>query len=102
MTTETRTPHWINGARSEGTSARVAPVTNPATGEISSQVCLASAEDTATAIAAAANAFPAWRDTSLTRRTQIVFRFRELLNARKRELAQIITAEHGKVSDLLV
>lgn len=102
MSTATRTPHWINGARTEGTSTRTAPVTNPATGEVTSQVCLASAQDTSAAIAVAAAAFPAWRDTSLTRRTQIVFRFRELLDARKGELAQIITSEHGKVlSDAL-
>ena len=53
-------------------------------------------------VAAAAAAFPGWRDTSLARRTQVLFAFRELLNARKKELAAIITAEHGKVlSDAL-
>ena len=55
-----------------------------------------------TVVAAAAAAFPAWRDTSLAKRTQVLFAFRELLNARKGELAAIITAEHGKVlSDAL-
>ena len=58
--------------------------------------------DARAAIAAAAAAFPAWRDTSLAKRTQILFAFRELLNARKGELAEIITSEHGKVvSDAL-
>ena len=51
------------------------------------------------AVAAAKAAFPAWRDTSLTKRMQVLFRYRELLNARKEELAALITAEHGKVLD---
>ncbi|WP_037208509.1 aldehyde dehydrogenase family protein, partial [Rhodococcus opacus] len=63
---------------------------------------LASVEDARAVIDAAAAAFPAWRDTSLAKRTQVIFTFRELLNARKGELAEIITAEHGKVvSDAL-
>ncbi|UBU17823.1 CoA-acylating methylmalonate-semialdehyde dehydrogenase [Nonomuraea gerenzanensis] len=94
--------HWINGKRVPGTSGRTAPVTDPSTGAVTGQVAMASARDADSAIAAAAAAFPAWRDTSLTRRTQIIFAFRELLNARKGELAEIITAEHGKVlSDAL-
>ncbi|MCK2220461.1 CoA-acylating methylmalonate-semialdehyde dehydrogenase [Actinomadura sp. ATCC 31491] len=94
--------HWINGKRVAGTSGRTAPVTDPSTGAITGQVAMASTRDADTAISAAAAAFPAWRDTSLTRRTQIIFAFRELLNARKGELAEIITAEHGKVlSDAL-
>lgn len=94
--------HWIDGKLTPGMGGRAAPVTNPATGAVTGQVALASAEDAAAAISSAAAAFPAWRDTSLTRRTQIVFAFREQLNARKRELAAIITAEHGKVlSDAL-
>ncbi|EKT76407.1 methylmalonate-semialdehyde dehydrogenase, partial [Rhodococcus opacus M213] len=63
---------------------------------------MASVEDARAVIDAAAAAFPAWRDTSLAKRTQVIFTFRELLNARKGELAEIITAEHGKVvSDAL-
>ena len=61
------------------------------------QVALASVEDARAVIDAAAAAFPAWRDTSLAKRTQVLFNFRELLNARKGELAEIITTEHGKV-----
>jgi len=65
-------------------------------------VSLASIEDARTVIDAAATAFPAWRETSIAKRTQILFAFRELLNARKHELAAIITSEHGKVlSDAL-
>ena len=94
--------HWVNGEVFAGSSGASAPVTNPATGEVSGQVALASVEDARVVIDAAAAAFPAWRDTSLAKRTAVLFRFRELLNDRKAELAQIITAEHGKVvSDAL-
>ncbi|QIS21586.1 CoA-acylating methylmalonate-semialdehyde dehydrogenase [Nocardia terpenica] len=94
--------HWVDGKSFGGTSEASAPVTNPATGVITGQVALANAADVRVAVEAAAAAFPAWRDTSLTRRVQVLFRFRELLNERKEELAAIITAEHGKVlSDAL-
>jgi malonate-semialdehyde dehydrogenase (acetylating)/methylmalonate-semialdehyde dehydrogenase len=89
-------PHWIGGARVEGVGG-TAPVTDPATGEVTARVCLATAEEARTAVASAAAAFPAWRDTSLARRTQVLFAFRQLLNARAPELAALITAEHGKV-----
>jgi malonate-semialdehyde dehydrogenase (acetylating)/methylmalonate-semialdehyde dehydrogenase len=92
--------HWINGAETAPTTgSRVADVTNPATGKVTSQVALASAATVNDAVAAATAAFPLWRDTSLAKRVQILFNFRELLNARKPELAAIITAEHGKVLD---
>ncbi|MBO1268230.1 CoA-acylating methylmalonate-semialdehyde dehydrogenase [Arthrobacter cavernae] len=90
--------HWINGSYVPA-GERTAPVTNPATGKVTAQVALASTEDGNAAVAAAKAAFPAWRDTSLARRTQVMFAFRELLNARKDELAAIITSEHGKVLD---
>ena len=94
--------HWRNGEIFEGTSTRFSDVTNPATGEVSAQLALASETDVDAVVEAASRAFPRWRDTSLARRTQILFAFRELLNARKEELAAIITAEHGKVlSDAL-
>jgi malonate-semialdehyde dehydrogenase (acetylating)/methylmalonate-semialdehyde dehydrogenase len=95
--------HWINGTTvTAAQDSRFADVVNPATGVTSGKVALASADQTREGIRAAAEAFPAWRDTSLTKRTSIMFAFRELLNARKQELAEIITAEHGKVvSDAL-
>jgi malonate-semialdehyde dehydrogenase (acetylating)/methylmalonate-semialdehyde dehydrogenase len=94
--------HWINNKAYPGTSGATAPVTNPATGEITGELSLGSVEDARAVIDAAAAAFPAWRDTSLAKRTQILFTFRELLNTRKGELAEIITSEHGKVvSDAL-
>ena len=90
--------HWIKGSYVPA-GERTAPVTNPATGKVTGQVSLATGDEGAAAVAAAAAAFPSWRDTSLARRTQILFAFRELLNARKGELAAILTAEHGKVLD---
>jgi malonate-semialdehyde dehydrogenase (acetylating)/methylmalonate-semialdehyde dehydrogenase len=94
--------HWMNNEAFAGSSGTTAPVTNPATGAVTGQVALASVADARAVIDAAAAAFPDWRDTSLTKRTQILFTFRELLNSRKGELAEIITSEHGKVvSDAL-
>ena len=94
--------HWMNNKAYAGGSSNTAPVTNPATGEVTGDVALGSVEDARAVIDAAAAAFPAWRDTSLAKRSAIVFKFRELLNERKGELAEIITSEHGKVvSDAL-
>src|SRR5688500_8377406 len=92
-------PHSTNGARRDGTSGRTAPVTDPPTGQVTGEVAPADVAAVDAAVAAAAAAFPGWRDTSLTKRTTVLFRFRELLNAKKPELAAIITAEHGKVLD---
>ncbi|HSO64434.1 MAG TPA: CoA-acylating methylmalonate-semialdehyde dehydrogenase, partial [Ornithinibacter sp.] len=94
--------HWVDGAPFEGTSGRLADVTNPATGAVSGRVALAGAGDAEHVIARASAAAPGWAATSIARRTQVMFAFRELLNARKDELAEIVTAEHGKVhSDAL-
>ncbi|MBJ8345660.1 CoA-acylating methylmalonate-semialdehyde dehydrogenase [Antrihabitans sp. YC2-6] len=94
--------HWCDGKAFAGATTATAPVTNPATGAVSTLVALASVEDAKYVIDAAAGAFSEWRDTSVAKRTQILFAFRELLNARKSELAEIITREHGKVlSDAL-
>src|SRR5215212_2360632 len=98
----TTVAHWINNKAFAGSSTATAPVTNPATGQVTGEVALGSVEDARAVIDAAAAAFPAWRDTSLAKRTAILFNFRELLNARKGELAKIIASEHGKVvSDAL-
>ena len=95
----TSIPHWIGGERREGAGGRTGEVTDSATGEVIGEVPLATTEEVDAAVAAATAAFPGWRDTSLAKRTAVLFRFRELLNARKPELAAIITAEHGKVLD---
>ncbi|GAA2778254.1 CoA-acylating methylmalonate-semialdehyde dehydrogenase [Mycolicibacterium pallens] len=94
--------HWLNNQAFAGTSGDTAPVTNPATGVVTGEVALANVADAQQVIDAAAAAFPAWRDTSLAKRVSVLFKFRELLNERKSELAEIITSEHGKVvSDAL-
>ncbi len=89
--------HWLDNAPFSGDSTRSGDVTNPATGEVTRRVAFASRADADRVIASAQAASRAWAETSVTARTQVVFRFRELLNARKEELAAIITAEHGKV-----
>jgi malonate-semialdehyde dehydrogenase (acetylating)/methylmalonate-semialdehyde dehydrogenase len=94
--------HYISGAEQKPSSTRTAPVYDPALGIESGRVALADATDIKAAIDAAKHAYPAWRDSSMAKRQQIIFKFRELLNERKPELAAIITAEHGKVlSDAL-
>ncbi|MCK1798612.1 CoA-acylating methylmalonate-semialdehyde dehydrogenase [Streptomyces sp. XM4193] len=94
--------HWINNRSLEGGSGREAPLHNPADGSRTGSVALASATEVDTAVAAAVAAGPGWRATSLARRTGLLYRYRELLAARREEVARRITAEHGKVhSDAL-
>ena len=90
--------HWINGQLASGTSTRTAPVYNPAKGEVAREVRLASTADVDTAVQVAKAAFPAWSGASWAKRQQVMFAFREILNARKDELGAILTNEHGKVS----
>ncbi len=91
--------HWVDGRIHDGSSTRRGDVFDPATGAVTKRVAFASADDVDAAVAAAGAAFPRWRATSLTERTKVLFRFRELLQQRERELAAIITSEHGKVLD---
>jgi malonate-semialdehyde dehydrogenase (acetylating)/methylmalonate-semialdehyde dehydrogenase len=88
--------HFINGKQVANSSPRTGNVFNPAKGEITKHVALAETKDAKAAIQAAVDAYPSWRDTSLTKRQQIMFNFREILNANKEELAAIVTEEHGK------
>ena len=90
--------HWVSGAPFAGVSTRTAPVYNPAEGTVSREVRLATVADVDTAVQSAKAAFPAWAETSLAKRQSIMFTFRELLNARKGEVAAILTNEHGKVT----
>ena len=92
-----RIAHWIGGAEYAGASGRTGPVFNPATGEQSAEVALASAAEVGHAVAVAKEAGKAWRAASLSRRSAVLFKFRELLAERSGELAEIITSEHGKV-----
>jgi malonate-semialdehyde dehydrogenase (acetylating) / methylmalonate-semialdehyde dehydrogenase len=92
-----RINHWIDGQLAAGTSGRTGPVFNPATGLLSAEVDLASADEVGAAVASAVAAAREWRSASLSRRSGVLFAFRELLHAHADELAKIITAEHGKV-----
>ncbi len=94
--------HWIAGKTTSGSGDRTAPVFNPATGQQQAEVVLGTQGDVQQAIAAAKDAFGQWSQTSLSRRTKIMFSFRELLNSHADEIAGLITDEHGKVlSDAL-
>ncbi|GGM33678.1 methylmalonate-semialdehyde dehydrogenase (acylating) [Longimycelium tulufanense] len=94
-----RISHWIDGKPWEGVAERTGEVFDPATGAVRAHVDYAGLEEVDRAVAAAARAFPGWRDTSLARRTNVLFAFREILRARRDELAAVVTAEHGKVLD---
>jgi malonate-semialdehyde dehydrogenase (acetylating)/methylmalonate-semialdehyde dehydrogenase len=102
MTEPTRISHWIDGKPFGGVAERTGDVFDPATGQVTGRVDFATPEVMDEAVAAAKAAFAEWGKTSLTKRAQVMFAFRQLLNERKEELAAIITAEHGKVlSDAL-
>ena len=94
--------HWIGGQRVAGTSGRRGPIFDPARGVVAREVDFASIEDVNMAVAAAKVAFPGWRATSLSKRTDIMFKIRNLVEIHRRDLAALLTAEHGKVpSDAL-
>ena len=88
--------HWINNKPVAGSSGRTGQVYDPATGQVTAEVPFANVEEVDVAVAAAREAFPGWRDTSLTRRQKIMFAFRELVDRHQEDLAKLLTAEHGK------
>jgi malonate-semialdehyde dehydrogenase (acetylating)/methylmalonate-semialdehyde dehydrogenase len=89
--------HWVAGGRYEGKSGRNGAVYNPATGVQTGAVDFATVEEVDAAVQAAKRAFPAWRALSLSRRAELFFRIRELLDTHREDLARLLTAEHGKV-----
>ncbi|WP_026412087.1 CoA-acylating methylmalonate-semialdehyde dehydrogenase [Actinomadura oligospora] len=89
--------HWINGKPFEGSAGRRGEIFDPARGEVAGSVDFASSAEVDAAVAAARDAFPGWRDTSLSKRAAILFRFRELVHRHRDELARLISSEHGKV-----
>ncbi len=94
--------HWIDGRTTAGAASRYGPVFNPATGAQQAQVVLAEPSDVDTAVASAAKAFQDWGQASLSRRTKVLFEFRQLVAAHAQQLAEVISDEHGKVvSDAL-
>src|ERR1051325_848620 len=92
-----RISHWIDGQRVEGQSGRIGPVYNPALGVQTGEVDFASVEEIDAAVQAAKRAFESWRAMSLSRRTELFFRIRELVHDHAEDIAKILTAEHGKV-----
>ncbi|UVS81539.1 CoA-acylating methylmalonate-semialdehyde dehydrogenase [Actinokineospora sp. UTMC 2448] len=94
-----RITHWISGKPWTGTAERSGEVFDPATGAVSGRVDFAGQSEVDEAVAAAAAAFPGWRDASLAARSAVLFEFRALLRRRGDDLAAIVSAEHGKVAD---
>ena len=90
--------HWIGGKPWTGGASACGDVYDPATGQVTGQVDLATAAEVNAAVAAATAAFADWRKVSLSRRAAILFNFRELVQAHTSELAALVTAEHGKVA----
>lgn len=91
--------HFVGGSFTAGSSSRSGPVFNPATGEQTGEVAFASASDVDAAVASAREAFESWRYSSLTQRQNVMFSFREMVAARRREIAEVLTSEHGKTID---
>ncbi|WP_446664333.1 CoA-acylating methylmalonate-semialdehyde dehydrogenase [Flexivirga sp. B27] len=89
--------HWIDGQLTAGKSDATAPIHNPATGEQTAELALASTADVDAVVASARTAATAWRSASLATRTKVLFAFRQLLAEHADEFAAIVTAEHGKV-----
>ena len=99
MSSPTRITHLVDGTSWEGTAERTSPVFNPATGEQTGVLDLASADLVGEVVATAKAAWPDWAEASLAKRSKVLFAFRQLLDERKEEIAALITAEHGKVLD---
>ncbi len=89
--------HWIDGASSPSESGRTSPVYNPATGEVQAEVALASVDEVDAAVASALAAFQSWRSASVSRRTEVMFKFRQIVDSRRAEIAELVSIEHGKV-----
>jgi malonate-semialdehyde dehydrogenase (acetylating)/methylmalonate-semialdehyde dehydrogenase len=95
----TQTPilsHWIDGRPVEVAREKTGPVYNPATGEEIARVPRGGDPEVDAAVAAAQAAFPGWRDTPLIARSQVFFAYRELVYRHRKEMAALITRDHGK------
>ena len=91
--------HWINGELKNSTSERFGEVFNPATGEVVSSVPMGNLKDLETAVESASKAFETWSQTSVTKRAQVFFKYKDLLEENRQELIELITLEHGKVME---
>jgi len=96
LTTLQRLPMWIGGKPVAARTARYGEVTNPATGEVIRHVPLGSVEDVDAAVAAAREALPAWRAAPALRRARVMMRFRDLIDAHRKDLRKLVSEEHGK------
>ncbi len=96
LTTLHRLPMWIGGKPVVARTARYGEVTNPATGEVIRHVPLGNVEDVDAAVAAAREALPAWRAAPALRRARVMMRFRDLLDAHRKDLRKLVSEEHGK------
>src|SRR5206468_1136854 len=96
LTTLERLPLWIGGRAKQPAKTRYGEDTNPATGEVIRHVPFANAADVDAAVQAADRAFPAWRASPPLRRARVMMRFRDLLDQHKKDLARVVTQEHGK------
>src|SRR5450432_4178554 len=96
LTTLERLPLWIGGHAVAAHTTRYGEVTNPATGEVLRHVPLADATDVDAAVASAKNAWPAWRSAQALRRARVLMRFRDLMETHKKDLARLVSQEHGK------
>ncbi|HEY5652092.1 MAG TPA: CoA-acylating methylmalonate-semialdehyde dehydrogenase [Acidimicrobiia bacterium] len=94
-----RIPHWIDNTTYDDGTARTSPVYDPAIGTQSAEVLMATEADVDRAVASASAAFPDWRDTPVTARQRIMFRYRELLDSHRLDIAKVLTSEHGKTID---
>ncbi len=88
--------HWIGGRAVASASGRSGVVWNPATGETQATVDFANVDEVDHAVDAANGAFAEWRATPLSRRSEVMFKLRELVDANRRRIAEMITSEHGK------
>ena len=91
--------HWLNGAKVEAASGRYGDIFNPAVGETSGRVALASAAELDAAVQAAKAALPAWSAQTPLRRARIMFKLKALIEDHMDELADLVTSEHGKTID---
>src|SRR3984885_11841655 len=89
--------HFIGGKPTVGTSGKFGDVHNPAAGEVTARVALASTDEVSTALASATAAWPAWAATPPLRRARVMFKFKELLERDRKQISDIVTSEHGKV-----
>src|SRR5208282_514991 len=98
LTTLDRLPLWIGGRATPARTTRDGEVTNPATGEVLRHVPFATADDVAAGVAAAVEAWPGWRAAPALRRARVLMRFRDLLDGHKKDLARLVSEEHGKTA----